>query len=79
MREQAVVALDRHDRLVGIDLVAVPERAQLQLRETVLPATFVATLHVAARAELDDGDGLVDPAQHGAFGLLEDLHHHAGV
>ena len=60
MREERVVALDRHHRLPRLDLVAVVERVDGERVPVV-------------RAELEDRDRLVHPAQHGLL-LLEDLH-----
>ena len=65
VREEGVVALDRHHRLPRGDLVAVVERVHGQLVPVV-------------GAELEDGDRLVHPAQHRVL-LLEDLHDHPRV
>ena len=61
MRERRVVALDRHHRLVRLELVAVVERVHRQLVEAV-------------GAELEDRDRLVHAAEIRVL-LLEDLHH----
>ncbi len=61
MRERRVVALDRHHRLVRLELVAVVERVHRQLVEAV-------------GAELEDRDRLVHAAEVRVL-LLEDLHH----
>ena len=73
--EQAVVAADRHDGLPRLDLVAVVERADLQPVPAVLPA---AVREPPARAEPQDRERLVDPAEHGAL-ALEHLHQHVRV
>jgi len=65
VREAAVVALDRHHRLPRLHLVALVERLHLEGAPVV-------------GAELEDGDRLVDAAQHRVL-LLEDLHHHMGM
>ena len=62
MREERVVALDRHHRLPRLDRVAVVEGVDGQRVPVV-------------RAELEDRDRLVHPAQPGVP-LLEDLHQH---
>jgi hypothetical protein len=72
MREEPVVALDRHHRLARGDLVALVQGADLELAPALLPAA----VDVAPGALLEDGDGLVDPAEDGRL-LLEDLHEHA--
>ena len=63
--EEREVALDRHHRLAGRDLVAVVQGVNGQRLPVV-------------RAELEDGDRLVHSAEHGLV-LLEDLHDHARV
>jgi hypothetical protein len=73
MREEPVVALDRHHGLAGGDLVALVQGADLELAPAVLPAA----VDVAPRALLEHGDRLVDPAEDRHL-LLEDLHEHAG-
>ena len=60
VREQGVVALDRHHRLPRLDPVAVVERVDGQRVPVV-------------GAELEDRDRLVHPAEHRVV-LLEDLH-----
>ena len=65
MREERVVAFDRHHRLPGLDAVAVVERVDGQSLPVV-------------RTELEDGDRLVHAAEERML-LLEYLHHHARV
>ena len=65
MREERVVALDRHHGLPRLDPVAVVERVDGQRVPVV-------------RAELEDRDRLVHPAEHRVV-LLEDLHDDARV
>ena len=72
MREQPVVALDRHDGLARRDLVALVQGADLELVPAVLPAA----VDVAPGALLEHGDRLVDAAEDRVL-LLEDLHEHA--
>src|SRR5438445_4671243 len=60
MREERVVALDRHHRLPRIDAVALVECVHGEGVPVV-------------RAQLEDRDRLVDPAEVGVV-LLEDLH-----
>jgi hypothetical protein len=72
MGEQPVVALDGHDRLVGLDGVALVQGADLELLPAVLPAAG----EVAPGAQLEHGDRLVDAAEDRVV-LLEDLHAHA--
>src|SRR3954466_15833054 len=69
MGEQVVGALDRHDGLEGLDLVALVER----VHDEVVPAVLPAVVVVAAGAELEDRDRLVDPAA-GRVILLEKPH-----
>ena len=68
--EQAVVALDRQHRLARRDPVALVQRVHLQLVPAGDPA---AVRVVAAGAQLQDRDRLVDPAQQRVV-LLEHLH-----
>ena len=73
--EQAVVALDRHHGLARGDLIALAERVDLELVPAGDPAAVVG---LAARAQLEDRDRLVDAAEHRLL-LLEDLHRDARV
>src|SRR5436190_22750127 len=57
VREQAVVALDRHHRLSRRDPITLMERPDLELIPPRLPPPVRAQ---AARAKLEDGDRLVD-------------------
>ena len=70
VREQRIVARDRHDRLVRLDAVALVQRPDLELvpGRRALPAG-----RAAPGALLQDRDRLVDAAQDRAL-LLEDLH-----
>jgi len=72
VREEPVVALDRHHGLARRDLVALVQGAHIELAPTLLPAA----VDVAPGALLEHGDRLVDPAQDRLL-LLEDLHEHA--
>ncbi len=73
--EQGVVALDRHHGLVRRHLVALVQRAHLQL----VPAELPAAAGIApAGALAQDRDRLVDAAQH-RFALLKDLRRDAWV
>src|SRR3954469_15338342 len=75
MREQRVVALDRHHGLERRDLVALVQRVDGQLVPPVLPR---AVGPAPSGALLEDREGLVDPAEDRLL-LLEDLHEHARV
>ena len=75
MAEQRVVALDRHDRLPRLDLVAVEEGVHLQLA----PAGHPGAAGVAPAAALaQHRDRLVHATEHGAV-PLEHLHDDARV
>ena len=65
VREERVVALDRHHRLPRLDRVAVVQRGDLERVPVV-------------GAELEHGDRLVHPAEHRRV-ALEDLHQDARV
>ena len=70
MREQRIVAGDRHDRLARLDAVALVQRPDLEL----VPARREPTVGPAAPgALLQDRHRLVDAAEDRAL-LLEDLH-----
>jgi hypothetical protein len=73
--EQRVVALDRHDRLPRRDLVALVQRADVELVEAGRPAPV---RRAAARALLQDRHRLVDPAEDRLL-ALEHLHHDVRV
>ncbi len=77
--EEGVVALDRQHRLPPRQLVAVVERAHVELVPAVHPHPLVTFRDVAPRAQPQDGQRLVHPPEDRAVGLLEDLHGHAGV
>ena len=64
VREERVVALDRHHGLPRLDPVAVVQRPDVESVPVV-------------RAELQDRDRLVHPAEHGV--CAGNLHHDAGV
>ena len=72
MGEQRVVALDRHDGLIGRDLVGLVERVHVE----VLPAVAPAPVHVLTRAAAHDRERLVDAAEQRLL-LLEHLHQDA--
>src|SRR3954451_3766288 len=73
--EQRVVALDRHHRLEGLDLVALVQGGDLELIPAVLPRPVGPA---PARALAHHGDRLVDAAEDRRL-ALEDLHQHARV
>jgi hypothetical protein len=73
VREQRVVALDRHDRLLGGDTVTLVQGPDLQLVPPRLPA---AVRQRPAAALPQHGDGLVDAPEDRLL-LLEHLHQHA--
>ena len=75
MGEEAVVALDRQHRLPGLDPVALRERRHPQIRPAVAPA---AVRRPPARAEIEDRQRLVDPAEQAAV-LGKGLHRHPRV
>ncbi len=71
VREQAVVALDRHHRLAGRDRIALVQGVDDELVPSwdPLPVAFVTG------AGLEHRDRLIDPAEDRIL-LLEDLHRH---
>ena len=76
MHEERVVAPDGEDGLLRADLVALVERADLEVVPAALPD---AVLVAVAGALAQDRDRLVDPAEHRVLVLLEDLHEHLRV
>jgi hypothetical protein len=72
VREQRVVALDVHDRLVRGDLVALVQGADGERVPAVLPPPIG---QAPARAQAEDRDRLVDAAEQCGL-LLEDPHSH---
>ena len=72
VREQRVVALDVHDRLVRRNLVALVQGADGERVPAVLPPPIG---QAPARAQSEDRDRLVDAAEQCGL-LLEDPHSH---
>ncbi len=72
--EQAVVALDRQDRLVRSDRVALVQGVDLEL----IPPGDPGAVVLVPSAQLQHRDRLVDPAQQ-RVSLLEHLHGDRGV
>ena len=75
VREKRVVARDRQHGLIGRDLIPFIERAHVEILPATLPASICA---LPARAQLQQGDRLVDAAERRVV-LLEDLHRHMRV
>src|SRR5919106_1174665 len=75
VREQGVVALDRHHRLARRDLVALLQGADVEPGPAGAPLALGIAL---AGTELQDRDRLVDAAEDRLF-LLEDLHQERGA
>src|SRR5665213_1533760 len=73
VREERVVAFDRHHRLERLDRITVVQRPHGQPVPALAPR---AVRRVAPAAQLEDRDRLVDPAQHRLI-PLEHLHPHA--
>src|SRR2546423_665604 len=72
--ELRVVALDGEDDLARADLVALVQRADLQLVPAALPDAVLVSV---AGAPAEDRDRLVDAAEDRVVLLLDDLHDHA--
>ncbi len=72
MCEQRVIAFDRQDRFERVDLVAVVQRAHVELVPGFLPGLAV----LPAAAQPQDRERFIDAAQHRAV-TLEHLHPHA--